>query len=371
MTMMHRSLVGALALAAMVLSGCVVEVTSTVWTPIGTDASATGSWTLNGAVPTAGACDAAGINSVELEFDNHLDPAVIPRQFVFSCEAGGFNLPNILAAGTYTATWVLSTSTGTVRVAAGDFTVAVGDTANFTVDFVTSTPVFNPRGSDFTMSGMWTINGGVADATTCAAAGIAGVQLVIQQAGETYTEPGFIFDCAGGGFDTRTLAPPIRFTWGSYMTFWRALAADVTNLGMSSALPLIVDSPTTHATLATADFVVATPESMTINLTYDTVAGPGVMSDTDCAGAGVATIYYTLTDITAGGSTIVSESPAAGIACTGQIVFDHTIVTGGHTYSIYLEGADAAGVKRWNAMDATLDVAAGTAEFYNIALDKI
>jgi len=356
-----------LALAAMALAGCVVS----VWTPIGSDASARGTWTLNGAVPTPGACDAAGINAIEIQFDNRLDPAVIPLQFSFDCESGGFNLTNVLAAGTYDTQYLIRTTTGTVNGAAQTVTATFGGTVVFApFDITSGTPIFNPKGDDFTMDGMWTINGGAATAATCTAAGIDAVQLVIQQAGEMYTEPGFIFDCAGGNFDTRTLAPPIRFTYGSYMTFWRALDASGANIGMSSPLPLIVNAPITHSTLATADFVVAATESMTINLTYDTVVGP-VMSDSTCADAGVTTIFYTLTDITAGGSEIVSESGTAGITCTGQIIFANDVVTGGHRYSIYLEGANSAGIKNWMAMDATLDVAVGTPEFYNIALTKV
>jgi len=375
MTMMRGSLSGSrmtagLALAAMALAGCVVEVS--VWTPIGTDASASGSWTLNGAVPTPGACDAAGVNSVEFQFANGLDSPVIPAQFVFSCESGGFDLANVLQAGTYNTQIFIRRNTGTVSGPSGMVTVGFGETAVFPpFDIPGATPVFNPKGDDFTMDGMWTINGGAATAAACTAAGIDAVQLVIQQAGEMYTEPGFIFDCAGGNFDTRTLAPPIRFTFGSYMTFWRALDASDTNIGMSSPLALIVNAPITHSTLATADFVVAPRESMTINLTYDTVVGP-TMSDTDCAGAGVSTIFYTLTDITGGlPGTVVAETPAAGIPCVGQIVFNNPFVMGGRTYSIYIEGANAAGQKNWNAMDATLDVAVGTPEFYNIALTKV
>ncbi len=369
MMTMRRSLVGSLALAAMVLSGCVVTVD--VWSPIGTDASATGSWTLNGAVPTISACDAAGVNSVEIQFSNRLDSPVIPAEFVFDCADGGFNLSNVLAAGTYDATYIVRTNTGTVTGATSSFTVGIGDIATFApFDIVAGTPVFNPKGSDFTMDGMWTINGGAATASACSAAGIANVQLVIQQAGETYTEPGFIFSCAGGGFDTRTLSPQIAFTWGSYMTFWRALDSTGANIGMSSPLGLVVNSPITHSTLATADFVVAPPTaSLTLNLSYDTVVG-GTMSDTDCAGAGVATIFYTLRDITGGASTIVSESGAAGVACGSQIIFDSAIITGGHTYSVYLEGADAGGVKHWSGMDSTLDVGVGEQAIYNLALTK-
>jgi len=360
-----------LALAAMALAGCVVEVS--VWTPIGTDASARGTWTVNGATASAGTCDAAGINSVEIQFSNRFDSPVIPPQFVFDCADGGFNLSNVLAAGTYDATYIVRTNTRVITATPSSFTVSFGSEAIFdNYDIIVSTtPVFNPKGDDFTMDGMWTINGGAATAATCTAAGIDAVQLVIQQAGEIYTEPGFIFPCAGGNFDTRTLAPPIRFTFGSYMTFWRALDASDTNIGMSSPLALIVNAPITHSTLATADFVVAPLESMTINLTYDTVVGP-TMSDTNCAGAGVTAIFYTLTDITGGlPGTVVAETAAAGIACTGQIIFDDTVVMGGRTYSIYIEGANAAGQKNWNAMDATLDVAVGTPEFYNIALTKV
>lgn len=371
MGMKRRSIWGSLAVAATVLTGCVVTVE--VWSPIGTDASATGSWTVNGQPASPGVCDAAGINSVAIRFDNGFDPAVIPPQFVFDCADGGFNLPNVLAAGTYSATWIIDTNTTDVTAAAGTFTVNFGDTANFTpIDIVTTPAGFNPKGNDFTMDGAWTINGGPATTATCAAAGISNVQLVIQQAGESYTEPGFIFSCAGGAFDTRTLTPPIRFTYGNYMTFWRALDASGANIGMSSPLPLVVNAPITHSTLATADFVVATPESLTINLTYDTVAGSGVMSDTDCAGAGVSTIFFTLRDVTGGlPGTVVRETTAAGIACTGQLVFDNTVVMGGRTYGLYIEGANAAGLKQWMAGDNTLSVAANTPEFYNIALDKI
>ena len=241
---MRRSIWGSLAIAATVLAGCVVEVD--VWTPIGTDASATGSWTVNGQPASPGVCDAAGVNSVALRFSDGFGASVIPPQFVFDCADGGFNLPNVLAAGTYTATWIIDTNTGAVTSDAGTFTVSFGDTANFSPINITTTPAgFNPKGSDFTMDGMWTINGGPATLATCGAAGIDRVQLVIQQAGETYTEPGFIFSCAGGAFDTRTLTPQIRFTYGNYMTFWRALDAAGANIGMSSPLPLVVNAPIT------------------------------------------------------------------------------------------------------------------------------
>lgn len=369
MMTMRRSLVGSLALAAMVLSGCVVTVDT--WSPIGTDASATGSWTLNGAVPTISACAAAGINSVEVQFSNRLDSPVIPLDFVFDCADGGFSLSNVLAAGTYDVHYIVRTSAADIVGPTQSLTFVAGSSTVIpAIDIVTGTPIFNPKGDDFTMDGHWTINGGPATTATCGAAGIAAVQLVIQQAGETYTEPGFIFDCAGGGFDTRTLSPQIAFTWGSYMTFWRALDSTGANIGMSSALGLVVNSPITHSTLATADFVVTVPTaSLTLNLTYDTVVG-GTMSDTDCAGAGVATIFYTLRDITGGASTIVSESGAAGVACGSQIIFDSAIITGGHTYSVYLEGADSAGVKHWSGMDSTLDVAVGEQAVYNLALTK-
>jgi len=339
------------------------------FTPIGTDASAIGSWTLNGAVPTAAACDAAGVDTVELEFSEGSE-SVTPSQFVFDCADGGFNLPSSLAAGTYGTLFIIRRSTGVIDGPTGTFTAAAGDTVTFPVFDIVAGSSFNPKGDDFTIDGMWTINSGAATAATCGVAGIDAVQLVIQQAGDVYTEPGFIFDCAGGSFDTRTITPPIRFTYGSYMTFWRALDATGTNIGMSAPLPLIVGSPIGHATLATADFVVVATESMTINLTYDTVIGP-VMSDSDCAGAGVATIFFTLTDITAGASDVVSESGTAGIACTGQIIFEDDVVTAGHTYSIYLEGANSTGQKNWNAMDATLEVAAGEMALYNIALTKV
>lgn len=341
----------------------------TSFTPIGNDASAVGSWTLNGVVPTAAACAAAGVNTVELEFSRG-SSSVIPSQFVFNCAAGGFNLPTSLAAGTYGTRFVIRRSTGVIDGPTGTFTAAVGDTVTFPVFDIVAGSAFNPKGDDFTIDGVWTINSAAATAATCGAAGIDAVQLVIQQAGDTYTEPGFIFNCAGGRFDTRTITPPIRFTYGNYMTFWRALDATGANIGMSAPLPLVVGSPIGHATLATADFVVAATESMIINLTYDTVVGP-VMSDSNCSGAGVARIYFTLTDITAGASMVVSESGTAGIACTGQIIFEDDVVTAGHTYSIYLEGANSAGQKNWNAMDATLDVAAGEMALYNIALTKV
>jgi hypothetical protein len=368
MTMMRRILVGSLALAAVVLGGCVVTVET--WVPTGTDASINGTWTLNGVAPTIGACDAAGVNSVEIQFDNRLDSPVIPPEFVFNCESGSFSLSNVLAAGTYDAQYLVRTNTGNIWGPVQPLTVVAGGTVTMNpIDIVTGTPTFNPKGSDFTMSGQWTINGAPASAANCANIGVANVQLVIQQATDIYTEPGFIFSCAGGSFDTRTLSTPISFTYGSYTTFWRALDASGANIGESSSLPLVMSSPMVHATLATADFVMAARSSLTLNLSYDTAVGAGVMAD--CAGAGVATLFYTLRDVTGGGTTIVAESPAAGIACAAGLLFDDTFVTGGHTYSIYIEGADSAGVKRWNATDASLSVAADTAEFYNVGLDKV
>lgn len=89
---MTRRLIG--TVPAIVLAGCIVQVE---FDPVGSAASIQGSWTIDGAAPTAESCTAAEVRFVRIRFffegDTHRDHAGL----VFECLVGSFDTrPDLL-----------------------------------------------------------------------------------------------------------------------------------------------------------------------------------------------------------------------------------------------------------------------------------
>lgn len=87
-------------LLALALAGCIVEVS---FDPVGTAASAEGSWSIGGAQASAASCAALEITHVRVRFYDGDRTFDHPR-LVFPCEAGGFDTrpDRVVASGTWT-----------------------------------------------------------------------------------------------------------------------------------------------------------------------------------------------------------------------------------------------------------------------------
>jgi len=112
---------------------------------------------------------------------------------------------------------------------------------------------FEPIGDDISLSGSWTVNGAAADATTCAAAGLATVEVVVFDGGTAHRYSALKYDCAAGAFDS---SPRGLLARGDYQLQWRAYDMDNherarDSIQLVQAADLAVGA---HVTLRPADF---------------------------------------------------------------------------------------------------------------------
>lgn len=361
--MSKRVLAWALAATAMAVTaaGCVVEVT---FTPLGSQASAEGAWLINGAAANSASCSAAGISAVSVVFVDGGSEFTF-NQFVFDCATGSFDTGStaVLGIGSYVAKWRYTFTDGT-HADTSTFTFDV-DSATAHVVFVTGDvttgSTFNPMGTDFSVDGMWTLNGTAPTTTTCNSAGIANVRMVFFDGTVMHDYAQLTFPCADGGFDTR---PDKIFAYGDYTTRWQALSSSGTVIAEGPMTPLVVASPIGHTTLQPVNFLVSMPTSLTINLTYD-IDPSDTMNDTDCSTAGVVQIGYALRNAA---TTIVGEDHRSDlVACSASLLYEEPVLSAG-TYSILVEGYDSVGVKMWTQTCTDLIVADGEQAEYNCAL---
>lgn len=112
---------------------------------------------------------------------------------------------------------------------------------------------FEPIGEDISLEGHWTVRGAAADATTCAAAGLATVEVVVYDGGTEHRYSALKWDCAAGSFDS---SPRGILARGDYQLQWRAYdadgherARDATQLVLASDLPVGA-----HVVLRPVDF---------------------------------------------------------------------------------------------------------------------
>lgn len=217
--------------------------------------------------------------------------------------------------------------------------------------------VWDPSGNEISIgtSGPWTINGEVANADNCAAAGISYVEVRLYQnatGSDYYTTPAFRVACADAAFDTR---PNLVLNRGAYWSQWFALDSAGNDIGaMSSRLEfnttaLAVGS---HAQLLPPDYVVDLTTTIVANL-YFGVGAAGTAGG--CADAGVATMSYTLND---SASAVVAME--TDIPCGGQLTISDV---NPDTYSLYVEGATVDGLKDWMGTCTGLTASSGTSMY--------
>ena len=111
-------------------------------------------------------------------------------------------------------------------------------------------PYWTPEGSDASVSGSWTVRGAPADATSCAAAGLATVQLVFAHDGADVDVGTFTFPCAQGAFDSGGPA----LAAGTYVVHWHFLAlADAGGTESATAPVTIVATAGGHVDVPPGD----------------------------------------------------------------------------------------------------------------------
>ncbi len=226
----------------------------------------------------------------------------------------------------------------------------------------TLTIAFDPRGVDVSLDGQWLINGGTADATSCAAAGIDRVQLVFYDGSVAYEFSDFNFACAAGGFDTR---PGGALDHGRYQTAWIAYAADGTNVAESDPIPLDVSSfSVDHATLATVDFTVGTtgfdPRGDVGTLTASWTINGGAADATSCGAANIDHIDFVLYDSTdtgyTNGVTVASTDCAGGAYNSGAPI----LAAGSYLTSIIAVDASGSDVASYESPSPFVVTTPGT-----------
>lgn len=199
MSLGHRACI-ALALSfSLGLTGCIVEVEPI--DPVGTDASVSGSWTIEGAAASAASCAANGITHVRVRVFDGADYAD-PASLVFPCEDGSFDTrPSaVLADGIWTIQLLAVNSdaaSGGVVVDEGpmmtfDTVVEGGHIAIPKVDFMGDAP------AGTFLQGSWTINAEAPTADNCSSLGVDEVHVeIVDGPGGART---LKYMCADGGF---------------------------------------------------------------------------------------------------------------------------------------------------------------------------
>lgn len=168
--------------------------------PVGSAASVSGVWTVDGELPTADSCAALRANVVRVTFLDGLRP--VPHgALVFACatdcaadgEAECFESGLVVREGT----WIvrLEAVNGATLVAAGaPQTITAEPMGHIVLDPVA---FFSGR-----ISARYTIEGGAPTFASCDAAGIASVQIVFDAAGGTIAGEA-VEPCTVGGVGTR------------------------------------------------------------------------------------------------------------------------------------------------------------------------
>jgi len=203
---------------------------------------------------------------------------------------------------------------------------------------------FDPTGTDVSLAGEWHIDFGdgpqLADATSCADAGIGEVELRIydDEFSTYYTSNELRFDCAQGAFDTRPL-----LLHGRYRTRW--LAYDINGFEIARSEKELIDVTfATAAHLPPPTFSVIGPPpildgELHLALEWDSNIGPDIVPDT-CGGAKVDALHYIVRD---GLGQILAEGDSA---CTETLIFDALAYD---TYSVEVLGAEA-GFYAWSGV---------------------
>ena len=183
---------------AVVLPGCLVAVED--------EATISGRWTVNGGTASAATCDVLDIDAVQLNL--YRGASAIPYETLQApCASGIIDsreaFDSFIASGNYQYDFVaIRGGVEAGRNARSNITLAAGDHGQVFTDF-SSGMSFNPVGSDATGEATWTIDGAPANASNCAALGIASVRIAFQNGTAWFAHPGLTASCTAGRIDTR------------------------------------------------------------------------------------------------------------------------------------------------------------------------
>ncbi|MBW2464625.1 MAG: hypothetical protein JRH11_23460 [Deltaproteobacteria bacterium] len=357
----NQLIVGALVAAAMTMTGCTLTLD---FDPRGNDVSLEGDWTINGGIADATSCSNAGISDVQLVFyDGGI--AYEYNDFRFACSAGSFTtFPDpVLDHGRYQTQWVALSSSGAelgrgpmILLDVADFSVthAILATADFVV---TGTPGFNPIGDVGTLGATWTINGIAGDATNCASAGIATIQMNFFDVNDTTYTSGItvaMAPCSDGAYDSRPMA---LLAAGDYLTSIAALdSAGTTVASFESEFTLTVGA-VDHYNLMTAPFEAAIP-TLTVTMNWEDALGSDAHAA--CGVAGVDTIDWALNDST--GTPVAGLSGTESCAARGDEIVFEGLAPG--QYQLYVDAESADRTLKWQGTHTML-VYDGASDAYN------
>lgn len=212
---------------------------------------------------------------------------------------------------------------------------------------------FGPLGPDATVSGSWTIEGGAATATSCAALGIDEVRLAVVDEGLVYYDDLLVAPCSAGMVDTRPVAVLNAGTWN---VRWEAYRAGVR----------IVTGPERTVTATIGGHVMAPPIDFTGGTPFDPIGTDASVeahwtiermppTAGNCAALGIDRVRIAFFD---GGTA--REYTALSAACAGGS-FDtrpNRVLRAG-TYTVQFQAVSASGMVLGAGAMTTITATAG------------
>ncbi|RLB48838.1 MAG: hypothetical protein DRJ42_22350 [Deltaproteobacteria bacterium] len=363
----NQLIVGALVAAAMTMTGCTVTFD---FDPLGNDVSLEGTWTINSGVPDAATCANAGVDTVQLRFYDG-SVAYDYSQFRFPCSQGSFDtFPDpVLANGRYQTQWIALDSAGfqvgtpsaMLILDVADYSVTHAILANG--DMTVAATGFNPMGTVGTLGATWTINGIAGDATNCASAGIATIQMNFFDVNDTGYLDGVtvaMAPCSDGAYDSRPMA---LLAAGDYLTSIAALdSAGATIASFESEFTLTVGA-VDHYNLMTAPFEAAVP-TLTVTMNWEDALGSDAHAACDVAG--VDTIVWALNDST--GTPVAGLGGTESCSARGDEIVFEGLVPG--EYQLYVDAESADRSLKWQGTHTML-VYDGMSGAYNCFYDQM
>lgn len=231
------------------LSGCLIVEPL----PVEDESSISGTWTIDGTAPSSAACNAIGMDTVELVLFSVGGTTPMLR-LAAPCTAATIDsrsAPEVfISPGNYEVTF--DGYLGSTRVAAGDRTsirLIANDHGRVSTNFV-SGGGFDPRGSDGTLEASWTIDGAAPTSATCNALGITDVRVAFQNGATWYEHPDLVFPCSVGFADTTPTGVIRAGTWTMQVQALDSAGAIIAQ-GMAVTLDVVRNS---HVEMSPIDF---------------------------------------------------------------------------------------------------------------------
>jgi len=168
----------------------------------GDDSSVAGTWTVQGAAPTAASCADVGIDTVRLAVYCGPDAHYVDR-LEGPCAAGALDTRTaVLAAGTYDVAWE-GLHAGAVVAHGEHHTLVTTQGGHAVVPVVDFISLYDPAGTDASVSAHWTIHGVTPSSASCDALGVTRVRVAVLHGGRTIELARLSASCTTGVIDTR------------------------------------------------------------------------------------------------------------------------------------------------------------------------